>query len=930
MTIREQKKSIRTATIIRNQLTTWRTMIVFFLLVLVVADVSAQSRKKARYRSLLRLETTGNPDPLANAADLVAETKKVCAPSEYDYFRGLYEAGYFLQDTHPVKAIEYLEEARSIYLKEHQNYVDDFEKDFDSKYVSMLTLLFSANINAGTSAGLSQIPERDYKFAQTFCRQHQCEYLILLGTTYTIDRLFNKAEESLWAAKAIIDSPEPFTNLSQTGSRSERESAAKIDKDVRDSYRMRYDMGRSSLMRLQGNSKAADSLLSKTGEEAKKKIAETPRRKVPGPAGQWIERWHELFVDFFGVAPGSPEFLQQITTTSQTLPEKEPAGYIAKIRYYLQKSDDVKCTSLLADARKRLKDYERKPIDTLTTRPLKDALSDLEAILEMSKGNYAPLISSTRRPLRDLDATLRDLVPFLSEKDLRSFFDKYQRDLTRYLSALSFSDKPEDAIKLLEKSVGTRGLLLSVSKERGRIFQQSTSDPSVTSDLVKMRNYRDRFNFFVQQTQLSPSESDIDSLQYFENEVTKLQRVLVKKLMPYELKTEVPWKQMQQKLKPGECFVSIQQLQREYFAQSAVKLNNEYWIIYFDSQSPYPVLHKIGDAIDLGKGMRYYQNMIKSTLVDELSYDLYWKPIAEATHGQKRIYFSTDGMYHLINPYTLFNTKEHRYVLDEIEVIRVNHPASFEETKLGPLQVSQSMAFIGNPDFAVNRKDASLKKVLIVDPEVASTQNGTAKRSGLVPLPGAEEEVTRVSQLAGKLGFPVLQLSGGKATEGNVKAIVNPSVLHFATHGVFQTGQFYDTYLRSKLVLAGVDDGNNFTPDDYKNFDDGWLTATEVIHMNLQKTRLVVLSACETALGEIQAGEGVYGLQRAFELAGAKNVLGSLWKIDDQATSTFMIEFYNSYLTNGDILSAYQKAMNQTRKKFPHPYFWGGFVLNGN
>jgi CHAT domain-containing protein len=97
----------------------------------------------------------------------------------------------------------------------------------------------------------------------------------------------------------------------------------------------------------------------------------------------------------------------------------------------------------------------------------------------------------------------------------------------------------------------------------------------------------------------------------------------------------------------------------------------------------------------------------------------------------------------------------------------------------------------------------------------------------------------------------------------------------------------------------------------------------------LPDTRLVVLSACETGLGEIQSGEGVWGLQRAFQLAGARSVMGSLWKISDEATVTFMDAFYEHYLRTKNISQAYQQAMQTTRQEYPQPYYWGAFTLIG-
>ncbi|MFZ6013942.1 MAG: CHAT domain-containing protein, partial [Bacteroidota bacterium] len=112
-------------------------------------------------------------------------------------------------------------------------------------------------------------------------------------------------------------------------------------------------------------------------------------------------------------------------------------------------------------------------------------------------------------------------------------------------------------------------------------------------------------------------------------------------------------------------------------------------------------------------------------------------------------------------------------------------------------------------------------------------------------------------------------------------------------------------------------------------YEDGFLTAYEVTLLDLSQTDLVVLSACETGLGEIQSGEGVWGLQRAFQLAGSKTVMGSLWKISDDATAVFMENFYKKYFGGAGVNVAYQEAMKSTLQAYPHPYYWGAFILTG-
>lgn len=127
---------------------------------------------------------------------------------------------------------------------------------------------------------------------------------------------------------------------------------------------------------------------------------------------------------------------------------------------------------------------------------------------------------------------------------------------------------------------------------------------------------------------------------------------------------------------------------------------------------------------------------------------------------------------------------------------------------------------------------------------------------------------------------------------------------------------------RSGILLKGA--AVSFESD-----DNGILTSYEVINKDMFKTELAVLSACETGLGEIKNGEGVYGLKRAFLAAGAKNVIISLWKVNDDATQKLMSSFYGYLMQNHSIDESLKLAQLELKKEFPKPYFWGAFIKVG-
>lgn len=164
--------------------------------------------------------------------------------------------------------------------------------------------------------------------------------------------------------------------------------------------------------------------------------------------------------------------------------------------------------------------------------------------------------------------------------------------------------------------------------------------------------------------------------------------------------------------------------------------------------------------------------------------------------------------------------------------------------------------------------------------------------------------------------------------------------MHIATHGYFlkdvhrtnwPVGVHADyakdnVLLRSGLLLTGASEPEK-EDIGLDNSSNGVVTSYEAMNLDLHGTNLVVLSACETGLGEIKAGEGVYGLQRAFLVAGAKALIMSLWKVNDETTQQLMNIFYSNWTRTGDMQKSFKEAQLNLMNKYKNPYYWGAFVL---
>jgi CHAT domain-containing protein/Tfp pilus assembly protein PilF len=183
---------------------------------------------------------------------------------------------------------------------------------------------------------------------------------------------------------------------------------------------------------------------------------------------------------------------------------------------------------------------------------------------------------------------------------------------------------------------------------------------------------------------------------------------------------------------------------------------------------------------------------------------------------------------------------------------------------------------------------------------------------GLPLLRFAAQEAQAIAKLAG-----TTPLVDAEATDAAVRRQAGEhAVLHLAAHGELNA----DRPLLSRILLAPAPDGA----------DDGSLTVQDVYGLDLAKTDLVVLSACETNLGAQSAGDDIVGLNRAFLYAGASSVVASLWKVDDEATSVFMTAFYRSLKQGQSKAEALQSAQAKTRAQYPSPYYWAAFVLTGD
>lgn len=333
-------------------------------------------------------------------------------------------------------------------------------------------------------------------------------------------------------------------------------------------------------------------------------------------------------------------------------------------------------------------------------------------------------------------------------------------------------------------------------------------------------------------------------------------------------------------------------------------------------------------------------------------YDLIWQPLDSLLTDVEKVYYAPSGLLHRIAfhaiPVTdemVLSDKYKLYALGSSRQLVEKEPSTFALTDT----LNQALVFGGiqyNWD-----STAIFTSIANYDLLDSMSQLSLASRSN----PGAsdwrylkytQQEADNVSNILTKANIATTVYQGYEATEEAFKYIgqksPSPTILHIATHGYFfpdeltkqdSTDLGYTTFrysehpmIRSGLIMAGANRtwmGQQTTG----NLEDGILTAYEISQMNLANTDLVVLSACETGLGDISGNEGVYGLQRAFKIAGAKYVLMSLWQVKDRPSQELMTHFYKNLLAGTEIHQAFKQAQQFMKDKYEDPYYWAGFVL---
>ena len=545
----------------------------------------------------------------------------------------------------------------------------------------------------------------------------------------------------------------------------------------------------------------------------------------------------------------------------------------------------------------------------------------------------------------------------------------FQRNLYKY--AYRF---PTDSLTILsyDGTLLSKGLLLNSEMEIKKIIAESRD-----TELEKLYNQMYINKMALLKLYEKPIQERVLNTDSLVHEIDGQERQLVEKCKAYGDYTKnlhIEWQDVQAKL--GTEDVSVE------FVSFPIAEDSVMYIAYvLTKDMDCPKLVPLFEEKQLKKDHRLYTTSSLSKLV--------WEPLAEYLKGVKNVYFAPSGELYNICIESLPHWSENCLMSDKWNMYRLSSTRQLvvvkDKNSLKCASVYGGVKYDTKEDLLLADSKRYQSGERSFNYELFEIADSLNLRSGAAYLPATKIEAEEIDRTLEQKNIATTLKLDTLATEGAFKDLSGKktNLLHIATHGFYWTekeaqysknldflmlGENQPKYVedkaltRSGLLLAGANNAlmGKKLPE---GVDDGILTAKEISQLDLRGLDLVVLSACQTGLGEIK-GDGVFGLQRGFKKAGANSLLMSLWKVDDEATRLLMTLFYKN-LTSGmskyeslkqaqkyvreyeaevEIKSDEKKHLNANQneqarkdaakekefkkvKKYQDPYYWAAFIL---
>jgi len=608
-------------------------------------------------------------------------------------------------------------------------------------------------------------------------------------------------------------------------------------------------------------------------------------------------------------------------------------------------------------------------------------------IREKTLGPNHPDTATTYRDLAELFAALNDfkkahhlfmqaqtvsekfidqVMGFTSEDQKIKFLATQKNSIEAFFSLVAFYMKNNfDAQKdLLDIWLKRKGIILEAQKRYQEALIYSDNSESVLRVFQKLSRVRVKLSkLYFSQFKTSDLNLLKKKIVEMENQKEILEAELAKLSQSYSLqraRQRADSNKVAAALPKKAVLLEIAKIHRYNFKTIKNKkkwLQANYFVFVLHSgQADRVALIDLGPANIIDSAIQKLKHQIKEGQELKASkkiYEMVFAKIKPQLDQSKEIFISPDGNLSLI-PFEILQNPNGRFLIEDYTFNYLSAGRDIlglEKQKVN----SQKSLLIGDPDFDLrvhtnNLQGQNMEKSFL---QLASLKRSVEmKKFHFRRLPGTLKEVQSIEQILGQNETEIK--TGAEAVEQILFQMKSPKILHIATHGFFLNDKNLSplsndrgTYIpkplngmvnienplvRSGLALAGANNTLNS-----KNIEgsQGLLTAEKILGLNLTDTELVVLSACDTGLGEVQTGEGVYGLRRAFVQAGAKSLVMSMWKIPDTETMELMVQFYKNIKSGMNRCQALRQAALHERKiikkryKKDKPSYWGAFLFLG-
>lgn len=556
---------------------------------------------------------------------------------------------------------------------------------------------------------------------------------------------------------------------------------------------------------------------------------------------------------------------------------------------------------------------------------------ETRVLLYAQKGDLKKVEQYCGELSKEIRIQLRDVFPLLTERQRTDFWEQFSEWYSFELPFLAMEYRTETLKEeCFDAILQSKGILLNSSLNIDRILRN-------TEDEV----LKDMYNQWKTAKKRKMDTNVIEGLE------RKIMAVLPSHgdfLSDMSINTD----SIRKYLKDGEMateFVSVLDPVVADTVYLALSLKKEY-------EAPHlTVLCRSGEISEA----------LRESFCNSELYDILWQKLEDEMKGVKQLYFAVDGMLHNIpieycpdrDGYSIFEKYECFRLSSTREIVKrrtgINYSHSFSGRDSKP---NMKVVLYGDIDYnSFKRADTIVADTTTVLQNWNRSISGNSRMAAQVfhALAGTKRELIAIDQLLGNKGIETDIKTRENATEGTVYNLTKskPFWLHFATHGYYETAEQVAAYgikadvedvadkgealvlSRSALALSGANNWVNYA-EKSSDGSDGLLTAYEIASLDFSNIDMVVLSACESGLGDI-SNEGVFGLQRGMKKAGVKSLVVSLCKVHDDATTLFMTIFYKKLLEGNNKQRALLEAQRAVRKaengKWSSPEFWAPFIL---